>query len=333
MKKSLKILYYVIIVFIVILIGFGIYYAVHSTNKNDEQIESKVISEIEYIDEKLISFFNDMNNVEYENYKLVVQELGTTNNSKEDQKLSESTNLANGESQTKESSNNQSSGQENSSNQSQNANQGNSSNQSQNTSQGSLATNSESKEETKKYSMEEAGILVDSKDINWEKLQTQVENLYISIPTITLDIYKVTKNQEEILKFNSQFDELTQAMKTENKEETLSKLVNLYETMNNFVAQVSKSDNEKIISQTKLNILKAYSKLDSKNWQEIANDIQTATKNFEILLTDIEVSEQKQYTINKVYIMLNEMLSAVEKQDQDVFLIKYKNLLEDLNNI
>ncbi len=311
MKKSLKILFYVITVFIVILIGFGIYYAVHSTNKNDEQIQSKVISEIEYIDEKLISFFNDMNNVEYENYKLVVQELGTTNNSKEDQKLSESTNLANGESQTKESSNNQS----------------------QNTSQGSLATNSESKEETKKYSMEEAGILVDSKDINWEKLQTQVENLYISIPTITLDIYKVTKNQEEILKFNSQFDELTQAMKTENKEETLSKLVNLYETMNNFVTQVSKSDNEKIISQTKLNILKAYSKLDSKNWQEIANDIQTATKNFEILLTDIEVSEQKQYTINKVYIMLNEMLSAVEKQDQDVFLIKYKNLLEDLNNI
>ena len=311
MKKSLKILFYVITVFIVILIGFGIYYAVHSTNKNDEQIQSKVISEIEYIDEKLISFFNDMNNVEYENYKLVVQELGTTNNSKEDQKLSESTNLTNGESQTKESSNNQS----------------------QNTSQGSLATNSESKEETKKYSMEEAGILVDSKDINWEKLQTQVENLYISIPTITLDIYKVTKNQEEILKFNSQFDELTQAMKTENKEETLSKLVNLYETINNFVTQVSKSDNEKIISQTKLNILKAYSKLDSKNWQEIANDIQIATKNFEILLTDIEVSEQKQYTINKVYIMLNEMLSAVEKQDQDVFLIKYKNLLEELNSI
>ena len=98
MKKSLKILYFIIIIFAIVFIGFGIYYAVYSTNKNDRQIESKVISEIEYLDEKLVSFFNDMNNVEYENYKLVVQNLGTTNNSGENQKLNESSNITNGNS-------------------------------------------------------------------------------------------------------------------------------------------------------------------------------------------------------------------------------------------
>ncbi len=351
MKKSHKIIYFSITIFAIILIGFGIYNAVYSANKKDDEIESKVISEIKYLDEKLVSFFNEMNNVEYENYKLVVQNLGTTNNSGEDQKLNESSNLANGEqsgegsqnsTQSSSNSNNEngkngenSSGQkeneENSSDKSQE--QGSTNTQNQSSQQEGTSSNTENKEQTKEYSMQEAGILVDSKDIDWEEVQTQVENLYVSIPTITLDLYKTTKNQEQILNFNSQFDELTLALKNENKEETLSKLVNLYETMNNFVSEISKDDNEKIIYETKLNILKAYSKLDSKNWQEISNDVQTATKNFELLLTDIEVSNQKQYAINKIYIMLNEIQSAVEKQDQDVFLIKYKNLLEDLNNI
>ena len=354
MKKSHKIIYFSITIFAIILIGFGIYNAVYSANKKDDEIDAKVISEIEYLDEKLVSFFNEMNNVEYENYKLVVQNLGTTNNSGEDQKLNESSNLANGEQsgegsqnstqsssnsnngngesgESGESSSGQKENEENSSEKSQD--QGSASTQNQSTKQEGTSSNTESKEQTKEYSMQEAGILVDSKNIDWEEVQTQAENLYVSIPTITLDLYKTTKNQEQILNFNSQFDELTLALKNENKEETLSKLVNLYETMNNFVSEVSKDDNEKIIYETKLNILKAYSKLDSKNWQEIQKDVQTATKNFELLLTDIEVSNQKQYAINKVYIMLNEMQSAVEKQDQDIFLIKYKNLLEDLNNI
>ncbi len=345
MKKQYKILLISTLVFIVALIIFGIYYGVYSTNKNDNKIDEKVLAEIEYLDEKLVLFFNEMNNVEFESYKLVVQNLNEANSSSEEKKLSESSNLTNGESNESNQSQEKSSenSEENKANQSSESEEKSSSNQSSeasssNSSQESsqnqgTSENNSSKEQTKEYSMEDAGILVDSKDIKWEKVQTQIENLYVSIPTITLDVYKATKNQEEILNFNSQFDELTVAIKNEDKEETLSKLVNVYETMNNIVNEISNDETKKIIYKTKLNLLKAYSKLDSKKWDEISNDINLAVQEFSALLTNIDIPEEKQYAINKIYIMLNEMINSIQKQDTDVFLIKYKNLLEDLNNI
>ena len=41
----------------------------------------------------------------------------------------------------------------------------------------------------------------------------------------------------------------------------------------------------------------------------------------------------KQYVINKIYIMLNELQNAVNMQDESIFLIKYKNILEEMNNL
>ena len=39
------------------------------------------------------------------------------------------------------------------------------------------------------------------------------------------------------------------------------------------------------------------------------------------------------YNINKAYIMINELKNSVNLKDNEVFLIKYKNLLEELENV
>ena len=51
------------------------------------------------------------------------------------------------------------------------------------------------------------------------------------------------------------------------------------------------------------------------------------------LLTNTNVEARKQYSISKAYIMMNELQNAVNLQDISVYLIKYKNLLEEMNNI
>ena len=37
--------------------------------------------------------------------------------------------------------------------------------------------------------------------------------------------------------------------------------------------------------------------------------------------------------INKAYVIINELQNAINLEDTDIFLIKYKNLLEELQNI
>ena len=80
-------------------------------------------------------------------------------------------------------------------------------------------------------------------------------------------------------------------------------------------------------------MFKAYSKLDGDNWQEISMDMKNAIDSYSQLLTNTQIEARKQYNISKTYIMLNELQNAINLQDTSVFLIKYKNLLEEINNI
>ena len=80
-------------------------------------------------------------------------------------------------------------------------------------------------------------------------------------------------------------------------------------------------------------MFKAYSKLDSKNWDEISNDLKQAIDTYSNQLINTNKDSDKQYVINKIYIMLNELQNAVNVQDESIFLIKYKNILEEMNNL
>ena len=88
-----------------------------------------------------------------------------------------------------------------------------------------------------------------------------------------------------------------------------------------------------MVVRIKENIFKAYSKLDAGKWDEISNDVNNATSIYAELLTNASNGIDNQYEINKGYILINEMQNAVKLQDVSVFLIKYKNLLEELNSI
>lgn len=326
MKKTSKIWYIILIIIGVFIIGFGIYYTVaKSKDKNTEEqnLNAKVSTELEYIEEKFVNLFNKMNNIEYENYKITVKDV----------EKSESNDKESGATTTgEEKSGNTSSSDSQSSGGSQGGDSQGGSSEGSNSSQGE--SSSEQAADNQMYELQAIGVLTQDSQIDWEKTKTEVENIYVSIPTITLDLYQTNVNQQDILDFNSKFDNLTVAIKNENKQETLQNLIEVYKYMPTFAEAVSQNSNiKKTALDTKLNIFQGYSKLDSGDWTTISNDIQTGIQTFAKLLTDAQIEEQKQYSINKIYVMLNELKSASEKKDVEIFLIKYKNLIEELNNV
>ena len=185
----------------------------------------------------------------------------------------------------------------------------------------------------KKFELINQNVLTASDEINWNNVKSEVETLYTSIPSITLDLYQVNLNQDDILGFNKEYDNLTKAVKEENKKDTLTQLVTLYEYIPKFVKNVNDDVLYQINIQTKAHILKAYVKLEDKDWTGIQGDVQNAIDTFNQLLTTTGIDTSKQYSVNKSYVMLNELQNAVQMQEESVFLIKYKNLLEELSNM
>lgn len=301
MKKYKKIAYLLLII-IIATVSVITYTNISKGSEGDE----KGFSEVEFLETKLVTLLNEMNNIEARNYDVSVSEISK---------------------QTKEQSNQSSSSSGNNS-QSENNTEGGQS-------QGETTTsnNSSNAEKGEKFELKASGVLTNTDDINWDNIKSNIEMLYASIPTITLELYQLNLNQDDILNFNKEFDNLTVVAKDEKKQETLDELSKLYEYVPKFMSNVTDEEIEKTIVETKANVFKAYSKLDTKNWDDIGKDIEQSINTYSKLLSNTNIESSKQYSISKGYIMINELKNAVEVKDESVFLIKYKNLLEEMNNL
>lgn len=311
MKKYKKFLFLFLIIVITTLSAF-LYTTLGKGNSQDEK--EKTLAEVEYLEKKIVTLLNELNNIESRNYNLSVSEISKEDSSQSEQDTQEKESKSNGEeeSQDKRNQNSQEQGEDSARN--------------SNTSSGE-------DEENEEYTLKETGILANVNNIDWENLKTEVENLYLPVPTITLDLYSVEISRDDILGFNQELDNLTMVVKEENKEKTLENLSKLYEYIPRFAKMLTDNTTYRAVIETKNNLFKAYSKLDSKNWDEISNDLKQAIDTYSNQLININKDSDKQYVINKIYIMLNELQNAVNVQDESIFLIKYKNILEEMNNL
>ena len=206
MKKYRKIAYLFLIVIIIVL-SIALYVNISKGSEGKE--EERKTSEINFLEEKLVNLFNEMNNIQTRNYSISVSEISEQSNKQKDS-----------------SSNN--SKQEQDSQKDSNSSSGSDSSTSSDTSSG---TNQKSQ----KFELEAKGVLTNSDEINWDYIKSEIEILYSSLPTITLDLYKSNVNQENVLSFNKEFDNLTIVTKNEKKEETLNSLSKLYEYLIGFI--------------------------------------------------------------------------------------------------
>ena len=303
--KKLKITAYIILIAIIVVIGTTIFVRVNEDGEKNKS--EKALTELKYLDSKLEDIFNEMNNITMRNYKVYTSNI--------EPKKKEGTNTSSENSSSSEGGNSKSSTQTSNNEQE----EGNKSN--------------EDEKNLKNYTMQQEGVLTNTDVIDWNKVKNEIELIYTSIPAITLDLYGLNINQEEILNFNRQFDNLTVLVKNQNKEETLRELAKTYQYIPKFAEKVTEDILYRTVLNTKTNVFSAYSKLDGKNWDEISDDMKNAINVFSQLLTGNVENTNNQITINKVYVMLNELQNATKVKDEAVFLIKYKNLLEEINNM
>ena len=322
--KNIKRIGYIVLIVILLVLSLTIY--TNASKDNTQNQKEKTFSQIKYMEGKLASLLNTMNNIEARNYSVVTSELSKETTKKSGSENSSSKGGSGGGSSGGESSSGGSSSGGGSSEGGSSGGQGSSD------SSGEEAEGEDS-QDNKKFEMKSKGVLTNTEEINWDSVKSEIETLYISIPSITIDLYQLNINKEDVLAFNTEFDKLTNVAKDEKKEETLDELTKVYEYIPKFLSSSGQEELYTTLIETKLNVFRAYAKLDGENWQEISNNVKSAIDSYSRLLTSTNIEARKQYNISKAYIMLNELQNAVNLQDKAVFLIKYKNLLEEINNI
>ena len=74
--------------------------------------------------------------------------------------------------------------------------------------------------------------------------------------------------------------------------------------------------------------------MEEEKWENVSENVDSAIQEFSKIVTNESDRESRnQYTLNKAYVMIKELQNAINLRDKEVFLIKYKNLLEELQNM
>lgn len=289
----------ILLILAIILTGCG--------KKDDEEtLKQKIASEIKYLDTQLINMLNQANGLSFENYIVEAQEV-----KKDDVKSS-----------TKES--------DLSTKQGNDSSQGGSSGGSQGEGE-SNQTSSENQNKNIQYKMVGNEILLQSKDTDWQVLKANIEKLYSTWSTVVLDLYKINVNAQNILGFNTDLDIATQAIKNENKQETLKGIAKLYSYIPIYSTELNKEDHINNVYNTKMNILNACVQIEQGNFTEVKNQLINAEQSFLPIINNMNSNESNEVNINKSYILIKDLQNSSANTDKDVFYIKYKNLLEQLN--
>ncbi len=272
-----------------------------SNNQYDEKIsKEKVLEEIKYVDSKIISIANGLNNISFSNYR--------TSNSKIDEQNSSSGKEENSESDEK---NNDSSEEKNS--------------------EENSKQNSNSTTKGQSYSEVEAKNFFTNKseEINWGSLAQTVEELYMSWPTIMLDLQKINVQNSDLLAFSNLINRISVEINNENKNEALNIISSMYSYIPVYVNSFSANNLENKIYSVKSDIINSYTNVSIDNWEEAVKNIDSAINSMEVIIKDVSYTEK--YNIDKSYILLNETKTSITEQNKDIYYMKYKYLMEEIS--
>ena len=293
-----RILYFLFVIIIFSLVGCS-----NKPTKDDEK--AKINEELNYLDTKIVSILNKLNNISLQNYTITSEEvnLGEKGGSSGKNSGSDKESTQNSESE----------GQEK-----------------QSGSQSKLNTEQEKSNITTTQMESKTVLETDENDIDWKLIKTQIEIINEAWAVIVIDLSNLNVNSTDILDFSSTLDKCIISIKDENKVDSLKNAADLYAIIPKLEKAISNEDN---IKQVKSYIINAYALVEQENWGEVEKNIIEAENIFKNITSNIEYMKNKEYKVNKTYVLIKELQNSLQYKDKKIFYIKYKDLLENINTL
>lgn len=266
---------------------------------NKTGINQKIDTEISYLDGELILIANSINNIDYSNYKISVEEV--QNKSSQSSNSKSGGNSDNGESNKEGSS-----------------------------SGGNEKSSEDSEEKIEKFSLTPNSIIGNEKEVNWKDLKKKIEILYSAWITISKDLKQAGISETAITEFENNIDVLAVSIKNEDANKTLESVVNLYKFLPEFA---NMNENNKKILNTKYSLLICYKNVNLEEWEQLPQSITDLKMTFSNISNQKTEYKGQEVNIESISTIINGLSNIAELKEKDIFFIKYKNILQELNII
>ena len=279
--------------------------------ENKEDTKEKAVQEIEYLDSQIVSLVNKLNNISMQNYAISSEEVNLGEENSSGTSSSQSGNEASGGSSA----------------------EGSGGEQKQSRSQSGAGEESQKSNITTTQMEPKTVLETDENETDWKSIKSQIETINEAWGVVVLDLSNLNIDNNNILGFSSALDKTILSIKDENKADTLTNIANLYSYIPKFEQNISTNESRQNIKQVKANIINAYSLLEQDDWSGIETNMSECENTFKNLLGDMEYIQNKEYKVNRTYVLIKELQNSLTYKDKKLFLVKYKNLMESVNTL
>lgn len=317
--------------FIIFFLIYIIFFLTGCTQNNQEDLKSKVIAELDYVNTTSIKILNKLNNLSFENYSIISQQVKLNEDNEENQNGGQSQGSS------------QSSGQgEQSSGQGGQSKESSGSSSSEGTGGSSDTKGAEEKQEKEGESQDKVNTTTmitntelnkNRDDIDWTEIKKEIELLNESWSVIVLDLYALDVKNDTILSFSDKLNVAMIAAKGEDKAQSLTAVADLYSNLPDFLKEIGADKNKQKLRQTQSNVINAYVLANDMENTVIDEHLKNAVTTYSEIMSDIDYIKDKTEKTNKIYVLLNEMVNSVDEKDTDVFYIKYKNFMKEVESM
>lgn len=189
-----------------------------------------------------------------------------------------------------------------------------------------------SKEEKEVTKVEKEVVVTSGGEIQWQTIKDEVEVLFSTWSSIVLDLYDIGVQSETIVEFSSTLDKVILSVKEKNKEQSAVYLAKAYSFLPEFIKNSQIDETKKKIIETKNHIIISYAYVQTQNWEKVQGEVINAEKKYSEILNNVSKKEDsRKYNINKGYILIQELKNSLPVKEAEIYYVKYKNLLEELN--
>lgn len=264
-------------------------------NQETKDNNEKMAVELKYMSGKIFSLSDKINNISSSNYKLVDKELEIKNQEESSGKDSE------GEEGSKEGS-----------------------------------QEDKNSENPTVFDIQKTTILdneIEDTEIEWKSIKEEIEliNNIWNIVSIDLSNAKVADN--DIQNFNNVLNEVIISVKNEDSKKSLENISNLYSIIPTFTSYIMTENTSKIVISTKTELLKACSLVMADDWDNAKIHVNNAQNIFLEISKESQKIGNKEYKIDKVQRLLKNLEDAIKLNDKQIFLLHYKVLVENIDEI
>lgn len=341
MKKGITILIITAVLVILILTSLIVY---ANNDNQDVTLEEKVSQEIQYLNSYLISMLGHFNGLSVGNdiFQIGLQKNNIGNSTQSSQSGGDSSNTMQQEStkengsQNNESKSNQGENDSQSGKNQSNQGENGTSKQEQNDSSGQTKTQQGNKSQSQNdqsgpANMQQNSILANNGEYktNWDMIQLQIEKLYQTWNTISIDLHALNVDGSSILAFSDGLNNATQNVKKKEKTKSMEQLAKLHQMLPNYIEGHSNNKQQIDILKILSKVVTAYVGVTNDKWQDAEKELTQAEQDFANMLNTVTNMEKSQNsaTMNQCYILVNELRNAVKLKDKEIYYIQYENFI------